>query len=202
MENVSGTEFGSTKVRGGEKEQEQNRGWDRYRKILDFYSDSGFKSFLEAGKKGGEPAIVLDIGAGKGRFARECSQKEVNNEKVNVRVVSFERQYAEKGYAETSALTNGEIVPKVAGDWKALPFDDESFDRVISVKAFPLWCEEGEWNLALNEIIRVLKPEGVALMKIPLRASKFRTLIESLKDKVEYNFVGGGVSIKKKVSAP
>ena len=74
----------------------------------------------------------------------------------------------------------------VAGDGHRLPFESDSFDLVVAQNAFhhlPEWHRAG-----LEEIRRVLKPDGTVIFRDPLRynpfAWTFRKLFET-RDKTE-----------------
>ncbi len=93
---------------------------------------------------------ILDLGSGPDcRLAKELQQLV-----PSARVTSFDACFL----ADDSVTANA-----VGGYFGALPFDDHSFDIVLSVFACPLYCEGEELvSLALCEICRVLSRGGSA----------------------------------------
>lgn len=99
---------------------------------------------------------VLDLGAGpEVKFEKEIKQSGIKAE-----VVSLSPDFSEEKYSQTArrSLPKGKLI---AGVGQALPFADESFDRIfafhvdehISPQAFPH---------LISEMARVLKKEGEA----------------------------------------
>ena len=93
---------------------------------------------------------ILDIGCGNGRnmtypdynFTGIDSSKEFIKmcEKRNLRVI--------------------------LGDMTQLPFEDNSFDAVLSIASFHHLTTKKRRNLAMSEIYRVLKPGGKCVMSV------------------------------------
>lgn len=61
----------------------------------------------------------------------------------------------------------------IRGDATALKFDDNTFDIVISFSAIEHIAEKDARLKVLNEISRVLKPSGVAIVTVPNKISTF-----------------------------
>jgi len=95
--------------------------------------------------------IVLDLGAGKGNFARDL---ENNHPDLNTKVISL----------EPLAITHREGGKKdsIGGDWRLLPIGTASVDAIVSSCAFPLYEDNEHLPIVLREIYRVLKIEGEA----------------------------------------
>ena len=92
---------------------------------------------------------VLDIGAGLAEFAQEAKKHSIN-------VVSLEKQPEiwEEG-------TPSKDVPYIQGDAKTLPFQDNSFDVILSRAAPPTISHEKDQIIqVLKEVNRVLKIGG------------------------------------------
>jgi len=108
---------------------------------------------------------VLDVGCGGGRHAFESYRRGAD-------VVALDRDEDE---LETVAATfaamveSGEAPPAataqtVCGDALALPFPDESFDRVIVAEVLEHISDD---RAAIVEIVRVLSPGGRVAVTVP-----------------------------------
>ena len=107
---------------------------------------------------------VLDAACGEGygtsllsRLAGSATGLDISAESVN---------HARSRYADSRARF-------VEGDCRNLPFEDDSFDCVVSFETLEHLAEQ---ELLLSEFRRVLSPEGFILISTP--------------DKVEYNRLG------------
>jgi SAM-dependent methyltransferase len=108
---------------------------------------------------------VLDVGCGGGRHAFEAYRRGAD-------VVALDRDEVElaKVAAMFGAMTAaGEAGPPakaetVRGDALALPFPDESFDRVIAAEVLEHIPDD---RAAITEIVRVLVPGGRAAVSVP-----------------------------------
>jgi ubiquinone/menaquinone biosynthesis C-methylase UbiE len=96
---------------------------------------------------------VLDLGAGTGLVALELAP-------CVARVVAFDLSQAMldrlEELAEERSVANVDLVE---GDMRSLPFDDESFDLVVSNYVFH-HLDDPAKELALSEVRRVLVPGG------------------------------------------
>jgi 2-polyprenyl-6-hydroxyphenyl methylase/3-demethylubiquinone-9 3-methyltransferase len=86
--------------------------------------------------------LLLDLGCGKGRFARRLKA-------AGARVVGLDLSMGMLGEAEDLA--------RVRGSARALPFADATFDAVVAVEAFEHMGNVGD---AVAEARRVLRPGG------------------------------------------
>lgn len=96
---------------------------------------------------------VLDVGAGTGLVALELAPRVARVIALDVSRAMLDRL---ESHAEESSVTNVDLVE---GDMRSLPFDDESFDVVISNYTFH-HLEDQAKELALSEVRRVLVPGG------------------------------------------
>jgi SAM-dependent methyltransferase len=108
---------------------------------------------------------VLDVGAGFGRHVFECARR-------GAHVVALD--YAEEEVVETRTVLAemvdaGEIDPAhflgvVRGDATRLPFDDGSFDVVITSEVLEHIQDDVG---AMAEMVRVLRPDGIFAATVP-----------------------------------
>jgi len=103
---------------------------------------------------------VLDLGAGSGLgFARGLKEMGVESE-----VHSFSPAFAEPGPAQeaTGFVQDEASTLVVAGMAEALPYRENSFDIVVSLHLFEHIRSIPNLISIVEEIVRVLKPNGVA----------------------------------------
>lgn len=90
---------------------------------------------------------ILDIGGGKGNFAREVQDKF-----GKTRVYNLDPHLEKEG-----------TIKQVAGLAQELPFKNDTFDLIISFFAIPLHIEKSSDEIIFfEEIFRTLKPGGQA----------------------------------------
>lgn len=130
---------------------------------------------------------VLDVACGTGILAR-TALLEVG---LNGKVIGLD--HSEKMLAKAR-----EISPAIefqSGDAAALPYEDESFDRVMN--QFALMFIKNR-VAAIKEMLRVCKPDGIAAISIwaPLNHSKAYSVLVDITRKY------AGSSIAYKLSSP
>lgn len=113
---------------------------------------------------GGVPphGAVLEIGIGTGRISLPLLAEGVNVTGVDISPRMVERLHAKYDAMRQAAPGHdwGELTTHLA-DSTALPFASGVFDATIAVHVLHLVAE---WRLALDETLRVLKPDGAFLL--------------------------------------
>ena len=97
-----------------------------------------------------ESMRILDVGCGTGNFSIKLSQ--LGCSVVGIDVSENMLEIAKK----KSARLNLNI-KFLHGNSEELPFDDESFDAVISITAIEFFTN---WGKSIKEMLRVIKKEG------------------------------------------
>jgi arsenite methyltransferase len=120
------------------------------------------------GLRGGED--VLDVGCGRGLLLIGAAKRLRDGRAIGIDVWSAadqsdNRRAATLANAEAEGV--GERVEIVDADMRALPFDDASFDAVVSSIAIHNMPEAPDRERACHEIARVLRPGGrVAILDL------------------------------------
>lgn len=108
---------------------------------------------------------VLDIGSGLHElFSRQASLLNISVISINPQLPESQTiiEAAREGFKDFPAH-QGRSLGAVA---QALPFPEDCFDSVVSVFAVPFYLKPRleEYQIALSEIFRVLKPQGCAYL--------------------------------------
>ncbi|MGQ0432973.1 MAG: methyltransferase domain-containing protein [Microthrixaceae bacterium] len=121
--------------------------------------------FDELGVRTGD--LLLDMGCGAGRHAFESFR-------VGARVVAFDYSAAElkdvgglfaaMREAGEAGTEPGAMAVTTNGDALRLPFPDDTFDRIIASEVLEHVSDD---QVALDEILRVLKPGGTLAATVP-----------------------------------
>ncbi len=140
---------------------------------------------------------VLDVGCGHGLMLIGAAKRAVSGRAVGVDVW---REYDQADNKAAVPLANARIedvagrVDVRDGDARELPFEDESFDVVVSSLAIHNIDEKREREQAIREMVRVLKPGGhIGVLDI-LRSYEYaRVLRDAEFDDVKRKLVGHSV---------
>jgi SAM-dependent methyltransferase len=112
-----------------------------------------------------EGDLCLDLGCGGGRHTFEAARLGARSVAVDIDDAALKdvRAWLE-ALADESAVSPEAVGGCVAGNALALPFPDETFDRIIVSEVL----EHVPLDLtAMHEIRRVLKPRGTAAITVP-----------------------------------
>ncbi len=104
---------------------------------------------------------ALDLGCGWGRVLKPVTDR-------GVQVIGFDISEKMLGRASAHLSKHGHRPILVRGDGTLLPFKDNSFDMVYSLLVLQHLSKENGL-LVLREISRVLKPGGIAHIRVPGR---------------------------------
>lgn len=103
---------------------------------------------------------ILEIGMGNGAFVSR-----ITNVAPGIRYTGCD--YSDE-MVESATKLNAELVGKglvnfVKGALADLPFEDNSFDKVLTVNTLYFW---DDYSKCLDELKRVLKPDGLLILSI------------------------------------
>lgn len=113
------------------------------------------------------PERVLDLGCGRGLLLIAVAHRLTTGRAVGI---DLWRKVDQSGNDRAETLYNAraerveEKVELHTGDMRELPFEDGSFDCVVSSWAIHNLSEPGQRATALREAVRVLKPGGKLLI--------------------------------------
>lgn len=111
---------------------------------------------------------VLDVGCGRGLMLVGAARRLTTGKATGIDIWQAEDL---SGNRPTATLENArregvaDRVEVKTADMRQIPFPDESFDVVLSCWAIHNLYDSKDRDQAVREIARVLKPEGVALIK-------------------------------------
>ena len=106
---------------------------------------------------------VLDVGCGRGLMAIGAAQQVLNGEVIGIDLWSVTDQSDNTPDAARQNAKRAGVAARVrfdTGDMRALPYDADSFDVVLSHWVVHNLPDERDRAQALNEMLRVLRPNG------------------------------------------
>lgn len=110
---------------------------------------------------------VLDVGCGRGLLLIEAAKRLPHGKAVGIDIWRAEDQSENHAAAALENATLEGVKDRVeihTTDMRQIPFSEESFHAVVSHWAIHNLDKAEDRSLALNEIIRVLKPSGWVLI--------------------------------------
>ena len=113
---------------------------------------------------------ILEVGCANGPYSIQLTKMgyKITGLDLSPKSIEFAKQWAAREGLNTNFVN---------GDAEALPFSDNYFDSVISFSALR-YLENPQ--KAINEIFRVLKPGGTAVIDFPNAFSPWFTLIKPM----------------------
>jgi SAM-dependent methyltransferase len=119
---------------------------------------------------------VLDLGCGRGAVLLTVARRLTTGKAIGLDLWQAKDQSGNTGAATwRNALVEGlsDRIDLVTGDMRALPFEDNSFDLVVSSLALHNVPDTDDRRKALTEALRVLRPGGQLLIADALHADAY-----------------------------
>ena len=105
---------------------------------------------------------VLDIGCGNGMAVKLIAERAVEGFVVGV---DHSQSMVQQSLKLNAAAVRAGWVEITRSDVSALPYDDESFDKVCAIESFYFWPDP---VANLEEVLRVLKPGGLTFIAMEM----------------------------------
>ena len=146
-------------------QDKKQQGYESQKEVWDLIA-SGWTSFrqnplgiIEEFAKGWKPGKILDVGCGNGRNLKPFADL-----KYDCYGIDFSKNMV--GVAKDFLKKHNVQAKVYVEKAEKLPFDDKSFDYVLALRVIPCILTEKERSKALDEIKRVLKKNGKAVITI------------------------------------
>lgn len=110
---------------------------------------------------------VLDVGCGRGLMLVGAAKRLTSGKAIGI---DLWQQQDQANNSSDAALSNAEVegvmerIEITTADMRQLPFPNDSFDAVVSSWAVHNLEVESDREKALDEMIRVLKPNGIVVL--------------------------------------
>ncbi len=127
--------------------------------------------------------LVLDVGCGRGLFLIGAAKRVSGGRAVGIDVW---QQRDQSGNHPQAAIDNARAegvadrVQVETADMRRLPFEDATFDIVISADSVHNLDNAGERQIAVREMARVLKPHGRLLIVDIRNTSKYAAILRDV----------------------
>lgn len=116
-----------------------------------------FTSILNISKE----CAILDLACGQGRHSLEMARQNFSN------ITGLDRSHYLIRKAKSAAIQEGLRIAFKEGDARKLPFPTDAFDVVMILgNSFGYFESNEDDMMVLNEVFRVLKPEGTFLIDV------------------------------------
>ncbi len=116
-----------------------------------------FTSILNLTKE----SVILDLACGQGRHSIEMARQDFSN------ITGLDRSHYLIRKAKSAASQEGLKIAFKEGDARKLPFPADTFDVVMILgNSFGYFESNEDDMMVLNEVFRVLKPEGTFLIDV------------------------------------
>ncbi|WP_445486618.1 class I SAM-dependent methyltransferase [Niallia sp. 03133] len=155
----------------------QKRYWNKVANQKEFTTPFQSDLFL---KHVNQNASILDYGCGYGRTLFELKDYKFEN----LHGVDFSEEMIKRAKSNESEI-NFQVVRS-----GSLPFPDNSFDAVLLFAVLTCVYKNDEQNAILNEIKRVLKPDGIIYINDFLLNDDERNKARYAKDYTKYHTYG------------
>lgn len=126
---------------------------------------------------------VLDVGCGRGLLLIEVAKQLKTGKAVGSDIWSQEDlsdNSKEKTLANAAIEDVADTVEVVEADVRKMPFEDNSFDAVISSMVIHNIYDPEERKKALKEMVRVLKPNGTLLIQDFQHTQEYAAVLQEL----------------------
>ncbi|MBN1153527.1 class I SAM-dependent methyltransferase [candidate division KSB1 bacterium] len=135
-----------------------------YDKVIGKHDASRLQHVLKLPVEG----ILLDAGGGTGRVSQQFRNLVRTIFITDISLAMLKQ-----------ASTKGDLI-SINSHVETLPFPDDTFDRILVVDAFHHFCDQKK---ALQDLVRVLKPGGLAVIEEP-DINKFSVKIVAILEKL------------------
>jgi tRNA (uracil-5-)-methyltransferase TRM9 len=105
-------------------------------------------------------AMVADLGCGNGRHLLPCAEKcsSVVGVDISRKLLRIVQKKLHENVLNSASLVHSDVT--------ALPFKQNYFDRVLFIASLHNIQGQNHRQAALTEVLRILKPEGIALVSV------------------------------------